>query len=138
MEFSKVEIINAIITSNILELYLRKSLILDKLLDNPDDPNIHYGSEFLPTKYQKEIYERRAKIALIDDADEISKTNANALKKVLEFMQKYPRNEIFVVTFNGKNEHYDVWCGLLDEHIVALCAMKGGRIPDPAFKESTS
>jgi len=134
VEYNKTEIINAITNSNILELYLRNSLILGKLLNNPDDSNIHYGSEFLPTKYQKEIYERRAKIALIDGADEISKTNANALKKVLEFMEKYPKNEIFVVTFNGKNEHYDVWCGLPDNQIEVLCIMKGGHIPDSAFK----
>src|SRR5258706_15064045 len=100
MEFSNKEIINAIIASDVLELYLRKSPFLSKLLGNPDDSNIHYGSEFLPTKYQKEIYERRAKIALIDDADEISKTNANALKKVLEFMEKYPENNFFYVTLN--------------------------------------
>jgi len=138
MEFSNAEIINAIIASNVLERYLRKNLILGKLLDNPHDSNIHYGSEFFPTKYQKEIYERRAKIAFIDDADEISKTNANALKKVLEFMEKYPENEIFVVTLNGKNEHYSVWCGLPGKQIEVLCAMKGGRIPDSAFKASTS
>ena len=134
MGFSNAEIINAIIASHVLELHLRKNLILGKLLDNPDDPNIHYGSEFLPTKYQKEIYERRAKITLINDADEISKTNANALKKVLEFTKKYPESEIFVVTFNGKNEHYDVWCGIQDKQIEVLCAMKGGHIPDYAFK----
>ena len=137
MEFSNKEIINAVIASDVLELYLRKSPFLSKLPGNPDDSNIHNGSEFLPTKHQKEIYERRAKIALIDDANEISKTNANALKRVLEFMEKYPENKIFNVTLNGKNEHYDVWCGLLDRQIEVLCMMKGGHIPDSAFKMST-
>ncbi|MCC6299895.1 MAG: hypothetical protein IT314_11390 [Anaerolineales bacterium] len=138
MEFSNAEIINAIVTSGILELHLRKNFALGKLIDNPDDPNIHYGSKFLPTKYQKEIYERRFKMASINDADETSKTNPNAIKKVLEFMEKHSENEVFVVTFNGENDSYSVWCGLLSKQIEAICVLKGSHIPDSAFKSSTS
>jgi hypothetical protein len=138
MKTGHEEILNTILASRILEPHIQHNPSLGVLLGDPENPNIHYGSEFIPTIYQKKIFERRAKIKLIDDADEISKTNAAALQKVLTFIEKYPKNNILTVTFNCNNEHFTVWCGLLDNFIEALCVMKGGHIPDYAFEVSES
>ena len=132
------EILNAIIASRVLEQHVERNSSLGVLLGNPKSPNIHYGSEFIPTIYQKEIFEQRVKIRLMDDADEVSKTNATALQKVLTVIEKYPENNILTVTFNCNSEHFTVWCGLLDTSIEILCVMKGGHIPDYAFEAPKS
>jgi hypothetical protein len=135
MKTTHEEILKAIISSKILENHLQQNSSLGELINDADNPNIHYGPEFVPTIYQREIFEQRVKIGLMEDADELSKANANAFQKVMAFMEKYPESKISVVAFNCTDAHFDVWYGLLDNHPEALCALKGGYIPNYAFEK---
>ncbi len=135
MKITHEDILSAIVSSKILEKHLQQNSSLGELISNANNPNVHYNPEFVPTIYQREVFDRRAKIRLIEDADELSKANADAFQKVMTFIEEYPENNILSVTFNCSGEHFTVWCGLLNNYIEVLCALKGGHIPDYVFEK---
>lgn len=130
MKFTHKEILRAIEASSILEKELRDNLFLGELLGDPNNSNIHYSLERIPNIHQREVFERRIKTGLIQDSDEVAKSNARALQKVVTFIENYPEDYVFTVILNCTHEHFTVWCGLVDDHIEVLCALKGGHIPD--------
>jgi hypothetical protein len=137
MKFTHEEILRAIVASGILEKQLQDNLFLGELLGNPNSSNIRYGLEHVPDIYQREVFERRIKTGLMQDGDEVARSNAEGLRAVLTFTENYPENYVFMVVFNCTDEHFTVWCGLLDNHIEVLCALKGGHIPDYLFEKKT-
>ena len=135
MKFTHEEILNAIVISKILEQRLQSDSFLGELIGNAGNSNIYYGTEFIPTIYQRKIFERRVKTRLMKDADEMYIVNADAFQKVLEFIDKKPESPIFTVVFNCISESFTVWCGVMDGRIEVLCALVGGHIPDYAFEK---
>src|SRR6266487_3798411 len=126
MKISKEDILNVVITSKILEQHISQYPSLKELLSDWNNPNIHYGQEFAPTAYQKQIYERRMKMSL-ENAERFPNAsfNASALQELLAFMAKHSESQIFTVVFNCADISFDVWCGILGNQIKVICILKG-------------
>lgn len=136
--FSKQEILKAIASSKILEQFLQQNSCLGRLMNNWDSPDIHFGQEFIPTIYQKQIFERRMKMS-IEHADEYPNTllNGSTLRDVLTFIENDPEGQIFTIVFNCPDVSFDIWCGFSKKSLHVIGAMKGGHIPDEAFGDTT-
>ncbi len=135
MKFTHEEILHATVASRVLEKELQDNLFLRELMGNSNNSNIHYGLESIPDIYRRKIFERRVKTGLMQDGDEVSKSNARAFRSVMTFIENFPKKYIFTVLFNCTDKHFTVWCGLLNDHIEVLCALIGGHIPDYAFEK---
>ena len=123
---------SAIISSNILVLYLERDPNLAELIKFPNHPDIHYFQTPSPSKEIALTLKRRLEVMV---AKNISH-NLEATKQLVAFMEEHPDSLIYNVTFNCQTQHYGVRCGVIDNQLHVICVMTGGHIPDALLGES--
>lgn len=133
--FSRQEILMSIVSSKCLESFLLRDSCISHLLTDLENPNIHPGQVFSPTIYQREIFERRARMS-IEHADEYPNalSNGKVLQDVLTFIKREPDIRLVTVTFNCPTESLEVWCGISKNELHVIGIMQGGHIPDELLR----
>ena len=130
---SNKEFFSAILASSILAPHLEQNSDLSELIKSPHHPDIHYFETPAPAAELAPALKQRLKVTA---AKNISSPNLDATKQLVAFIEEHPDSLIYNVTFNGKQQHYGVRCGLVDGQIRVICVMTGGRIPDEILRES--
>ncbi len=123
-----------IFSSKCLKPFGLRNPCISHLITEPENPNIHVGQIFSATLYQREIFERRARMS-IKYADKYPNalSNGNVLRDVLAFIKNDPDASFVTVTFNCPTESVEVWCGISNKKLHVIGVMQGGHIPDEAF-----
>jgi hypothetical protein len=57
-----------------------------------------------------------------------------ATKQLVDYCVDHPDAEITGVTFNCPERSYDVFCGILDQRLDAICVIVGWHIPSYAMR----
>jgi len=133
---TKGQIFNAIKSSNILIPYADSDTEFKALLQNEEDPDIHYPSSFVPAKEIHNTYKIR--LELVEDSQKKTKVDdsiINGTKKIIEFCEENPTSKICFTLFNSLEQSYTVFCGLIDNRLNVICAFVGKRIPEWALEK---
>jgi hypothetical protein len=126
------EFFSAILSSKILDPYLKRDPDLAELIKSPNHPDIHYFKDPAPAKEIMPILKRRLDVMVVKNISH----NFEATKQLVAFMEEHPDSRIYNVTFNCQKQHYGVRCGLIDNQLHVICVMTGGHIPDELLGES--
>lgn len=122
----------AIISSNILELYVQKDSDLVELLKNSNTSNIHYPRSYVPANVIKRSVQVRIDryISIGHESEPVMKS----AKQLVALCKKNNHAQLCSVTFNYTKHHYSMWCGKVESRVHVICAIQGGQIPDYAFE----
>ena len=132
-KISNEEFFSAILASRILAPHMERDPGLAELIQSPNHPDIHYFDTPAPAAELAPALKHRLNVTA---GKNISSHNLEATKQLVAFIEEHPDSLIYNVTFNCKDQHYGVRCGLAKEQIHVICVMTGGRIPDGILGES--
>jgi len=135
------DIITSIRDSGILDYYksrdeqLRELLqIIYNLSDEGQRPEILFSKHLIPATEIEHIYRRRLKLLPPENVlQNAEKAEALKLKSSVELLVHYcqsnPQAYVNIATFVCPHAWYAVFCGVLDEKLETICAIKSKDYP---------
>ncbi len=144
---NRTDIVAFVASAQILDEYQAKDECLSKLVSIAGKSpgcwqtrqDISIGEQVVPALQIERTF--RIRLGHIPNEENLSgeeRMSAHHLRiatqKLVEYCANHPDASITAVTFNCAQYSYEVFCGIVNEHLDVICVMVGKHIPEYAMR----